>query len=190
MTTVMLSAAKHRFLVLAGRADSSAQRRLSMTVVLLGGLLVAFLLAAPAFAQSYTSSTTSQNIDDEALAIENQLQCPVCENVTVAYSTSTLAGQMRQVIHDKLAQGQTRDQIIQYFVDRYGEAILTQPPKHGLNLVVWLLPAAGILLGLGAVGGVLYSRRPATGGTAGSADLPPLDDEDERLLQRALQGAD
>ncbi|HEU0166213.1 MAG TPA: cytochrome c-type biogenesis protein [Chloroflexota bacterium] len=161
-----------------------------MTGALLGALLIALVLALPAFAQSYTSNASSQNIDDEALAIENQLQCPVCENVTVAYSTSTLAGQMRQVIHDKLAQGESRDQIVQYFVDRYGEAILTQPPKHGLNLLVWLLPAAGILLGLGAVGGVLYSRRPAPDGLGGTADLPPLDDDDERLLQHALQGAD
>ena len=158
-------------------------------IILVGGVLLALLLAAPAFAQSYTSNPSGQNIDDQALAIENQLQCPVCENVTVAYSTSTLAGQMRQVVHDKLAQGETRDQIIQYFVDRYGEAILTQPPKHGLNLVVWLLPVAGILLGFGAVGGVLYSRRPSPASGA-ATDLPPLNDEDERLLQQALQGAD
>ncbi|MBV8087887.1 MAG: cytochrome c-type biogenesis protein CcmH [Chloroflexi bacterium] len=152
-------------------------------------VLLALLLASPAFAQSYTSNVSSQNIDDEALAIENQLQCPICENVTVAYSTSTLAGQMRQVVHDKLAQGETRDQIIQYFVDRYGEAILTQPPKHGLNLVVWLLPAAGILLGLGAVGGVLYSRRPSPSRSS-PGELPPLNDDDERLLQQALQGTE
>ena len=146
-----------------------------------------FLLAvpAPAFAQSYTSSTTSQNIDDRVLAIANELQCPVCENVTVAYSSSTLAGQMRQVIRDKLAQGQTPDQIIQYFVDRYGEAILTQPPKHGLNLLVWFLPLAGLLLGLGILGSVLWSRRPALPDSMAATE-PALSPEDERLLARAL----
>jgi len=156
-------------------------------LALLAALTLALLLAAPAAGQTYTSSD-GHSLDDQALAIANQLQCPVCENVTVAYSSSTLAAQMRQVIRDKLAQGQTRDQIIQYFVERYGEAILTQPPKRGLNLLVWLLPAAGLLVGLGAVGGVLWTRRPVPSDAGGSSDLPPLNDEDERLLEQALQG--
>ena len=160
----------------------------ALAVALLAGLALAFG-GGGALAQSYTNSTSaSQSLDDQALAIANQLQCPVCENVTVAYSTSTLAGQMRQVIRDKLAQGQTRDQIVQYFVDRYGEAILTQPPKHGLNLLVWLLPVAGLLLGLGMLGTYLLGRRPAE--APPRERLAPLADEDERLLQRALQGAD
>ncbi|HLY64609.1 MAG TPA: cytochrome c-type biogenesis protein CcmH [Chloroflexota bacterium] len=148
------------------------------------------MLAAPAttLAQSYTSTAGSQALDDQALAIANQLQCPVCENVTVAYSNSTLASEMRQVIREKLAQGETRDQIIQYFVDRYGEAILTQPPKHGLNLLVWLLPAGGLLGGLAVLGSVLWSQRKP--GTVVAQLGNPLSDDDERLLARALEGAD
>ncbi len=144
------------------------------------------LQAPAALAQSYTSTAGSQSLDDQALAIANELQCPVCENVTVAYSNSTLAGQMRQVIREKLAQGWTHDQIIQYFVDRYGEAILTQPPKHGLNLVVWLLPAAGVLAGLGVVGTILWSRRTPVP----LEPEPSLSEEDERLLAQALEAAD
>jgi cytochrome c-type biogenesis protein CcmH len=149
-------------------------------------LLLILLLATPvaAIAQTYNNTTSSQNLDDQALAIANQLQCPVCENVTVAYSNATLAAQMRQVIRDKLAQGWTHDQIIQYFVDRYGEAILTQPPKHGLNLLVWLLPVVGVLGGLGILSSVLWARRPA----APAQTAPRLSDEDERLLARAMQG--
>lgn len=147
------------------------------------------LSPATAFGQSYTSTqdsalNTQNSVDDQALAIANQLQCPVCENVTVAYSNSALAGQMRQVIRDKLAQGDTRDQIIQYFVDRYGEGILTQPPKHGLNLLVWLLPLAGLLIGLGVLGTVLLSRR--SNPTPLMRAEQPLNDEDERLLAQAL----
>jgi cytochrome c-type biogenesis protein CcmH len=148
---------------------------------------MALAVAPTALAQSYTNAAANQSLDDQALAIANELQCPVCENVTVAYSNATLAGQMRQVIRDKLAQGQTHDQIIQYFVDRYGEAILTQPPKHGLNLLVWLVPLAGLLAGLGVLGTVLWSRRPLSGDTAVFHEAA-LSDEDERLLARALEG--
>ena len=147
-------------------------------------LLLALLAPGSALAQSYTNTSSTGNVDDRALAIENELQCPVCENVTVAYSNSALAGQMRQVIRDKLAQGQSRDEIVQYFVDRYGEGILTQPPKHGLNLVVWLLPVSGLLIGLGAIGTVLLSKRP----TALAPVETRLSEEDERLLADALGG--
>ncbi len=149
-------------------------------------LLLSALFLAPvgALAQTYNSSAS---LDDQALALANELQCPVCQNVTVAYSNSPLAGQMRQVIHDKLQQGQTHDQIIQYFVDRYGESILEQPPKHGLNLLAWLLPVVGLMTGLGVVGGVLRSRRSSIPSGLDAAELP-LDDEDERLLAQALEG--
>lgn len=148
-------------------------------------LFAVLLLAWPAsaLAQTYAGD---QTLDDRAFAIANELQCPVCENVTVAYSNAEVSVQMRQVIRDKLAQGWSHDQIIQYFVDRYGEAILTQPPKHGLNLVVWLLPLAGLALGLTAVWATLR-RRPAA---AAEVKTGPLSDEDERLLARALQGTD
>ena len=44
------------------------------------------------------------------------------------------------MIRQKVAAGETRDQIIQYFVDRYGDSILIEPPRHGIGLAVWLGP--------------------------------------------------
>jgi len=160
--------------------------------IALASLLIAsglvLWLAIAAASHPSTAYGDGASIDDRALAIENELQCPVCQNVTVAYSGSTLAGQMREVVHEQLAAGKSHDQIIQYFVDRYGEAILTQPPKHGLNLLAWLLPLAGLALGLAAVASVLRSRRgiSESAGPAASAE-PGLSADDERLLATALE---
>jgi len=58
---------------------------------------------------------------------------------------------MTALIEQKLAQGQSEEQIIQSFVAQYGEKLLTSPPKKGSNPVVWVIPL-GVVLG----GGVIY----------------------------------
>ena len=59
---------------------------------------------------------------------------------------------MTTLIEQKLAQGQSEEQIIQLFVAQYGEQVLASPPKRGFNLMAWVTPFAAILLG----GGVIY----------------------------------
>ena len=51
---------------------------------------------------------------------------------------------MRAVVREKLADGWTRKQILQFFVDRYGEGVLAAPPKSGVNLVAWVVPFAAV----------------------------------------------
>ncbi|MFN8521926.1 MAG: cytochrome c-type biogenesis protein CcmH [Chloroflexota bacterium] len=88
----------------------------------------------------------AQSVEDEARAIAKGLQCPVCESVSVADSPSELAGQMRAIVRRKLEQGESREQILAYFVERYGDAVLAEPPKRGWLLVVWLVPTAAALV--------------------------------------------
>ncbi len=54
---------------------------------------------------------------------------------------------MTALIEQKLAQGQLAEQIIQSFVAQYGEQVLSAPTKEGFNLVAWVLPFAGLLVG-------------------------------------------
>lgn len=97
--------------------------------------------------------------DPEARAqvIAGQLRCPVCQNESVADSPSELAAQMRVLIREKIAAGETDRQILDYFVSRYGEWILLEPPRRGLLWLVWVAPATALLAG--AYIGVTYFRR-------------------------------
>lgn len=152
-----------------------------LTVVLLFGL------AWWAFAR-LAQPTAPRNLDDEVLEIGAMLQCPICQNVSVAFSPSQLAGQMRQVIRQKLEAGESREQIIQYFVDRYGESILLEPPKRGFNLVAWRGPFLAILVG--AIG-LYWLLRSWTRTPPPPDDLPPVSEEEvaayEARLTEALQ---
>ncbi len=58
---------------------------------------------------------------------------------------------MRAIIREKLAEGWTEEQIINYFVERYGEGVLLEPPRHGFGLLAWVGPAVGVLFGLGLI---------------------------------------
>ncbi|MGH2425025.1 MAG: cytochrome c-type biogenesis protein [bacterium] len=103
------------------------------------------------------ASGAAQTLDDRAREIARLLMCPVCEGQTVAESSSELAEQMRALIRERLQQGQGRDEILSYFVSRYGESILAAPPKRGLNLIAWAGPF--IVLALAAVIAVNTLRR-------------------------------
>lgn len=114
---------------------------------------------------------------DEAqvTAIASQLRCVVCQNLSVADSPSEMARQMRGVIRERLARGETPEQVMAYFVDKYGEWILLSPRPQGFNLVVWVAPFAGLFAGLGIVLLVVlrWTRRPPTAPEA----LAPADRE-------------
>ena len=77
--------------------------------------------------------------------ISDELMCPVCQGQTVAESNSKLAISMREVIKSKLKNGESKEQILSYFVKQYGDNILAKPPLKGFNMLLWLVPP-GILL--------------------------------------------
>jgi cytochrome c-type biogenesis protein CcmH len=93
------------------------------------------------------SIAQADDLDDQVRAVAKRLQCPICESVSVADSPSELAGQMRALIRTRLEQGESSDEIVAYFVQRYGETVLVEPPRHGVGLLVWLGPVAALLAG-------------------------------------------
>lgn len=107
-------------------------------------MALALMLAVPAIAQQPATS-----IDDRvAHEVASQLRCVVCQNLSVADSPSEMAAQMRAIVRERLAAGDRPDQVIQYFVDRYGDWILLAPRRHGFTLLVWLFPVLAVVAGL------------------------------------------
>lgn len=105
-------------------------------------------------------SSQEKTLDDEVNEISNSLLCPVCQGQSVAESNSNLANDMRQVIRKKLQEGQSREEIMAYFIDTYGETILGAPPAKGVNWFLWILPGLAIVFGLLGIGVFLYQAGP------------------------------
>lgn len=118
------------------------------------------LLAAAAWAAAAAAAQVDEQTVHDVAA---QLRCVVCQSLSVADSPSETASQMRGIIRERLAAGDSPAQVRAYFVDKYGEWILLSPPKSGFNLLVWIVPFAGLGVGLVFVAAVLrrWSRKPA-----------------------------
>jgi cytochrome c-type biogenesis protein CcmH len=133
---------------MSGRARSIA--------LIVGAVAVVGLAAL--FASARAGRTES--LADRAHEIAAGLRCPVCLNLSVADSPSRLAGEMRSEIGSRLRAGQSPEQIRAFFIDRYGEWILLEPPRRGLNWVPWAVPVVALVAGVGVWVAVL--RRPQT----------------------------
>jgi len=123
-------------------------------------------------------------LDDGVRRVALQLQCPVCEGETVADSPSGLAGDMRSVIRTKVIAGEPDQQILDEFVASYGDGILTEPPKRGISLGVWLGPVIGVALGVLLVGMLLSTWRRMPGRPARALAAGGLDPDATEELHR------
>jgi cytochrome c-type biogenesis protein CcmH len=108
-------------------------------------------------------------------AVERELMCVTC-GTPLNQSDALQANRERSEIERLIAQGKTKDQVIDGMVDIYGQDVLLNPPEDGLRAARWIFPAAGALIGLGILFLVVrrWRRRP---GTPDDDDAPGPDDE-------------
>jgi cytochrome c-type biogenesis protein CcmH len=134
-------------------------------------------------------SASQKTIDTEVMEIANELMCPVCQGQSVAESNSELARDMRGIIRQKLEEGQTREEIIGYFVERYGESILGAPPMRGFNIFLWALPALAFIVGGLIIARLLHSQRNESSlQSQGVQSAKPItESEYEERLRRELE---
>ncbi len=126
------------------------------------------------------------SLEQQAQGIDRSLMCPVCPSETVDQSQVELAKQMRAIIREKLAAGESRQDILDFFVNRYGEDVLAAPPKSGFNLVAWVMPGVGILAG----GAVLLLTLRAMRRRQEAADITPMDSSPSEGLEPYLSRVD
>jgi cytochrome c-type biogenesis protein CcmH len=86
--------------------------------------------------------------EDRARAIGSRVKCPVCQGVAIADSPSETARAMMDVVEERIAEGWSDDQIIDYFKQRYTDSIVIDPPFAGNTMLVWLLPAFAVVAGI------------------------------------------
>src|SRR5579864_9649129 len=105
-------------------------------------ILAIIILIAAIWSFITLNAARNETLDQRVHDVASQLKCPVCQGESVADSPSTISQQMRAVIRQQLQSGKSEQEVIQYFVDRYGEQIVWSPPWQGFTLLAWLVPIA------------------------------------------------
>ena len=134
-------------------------RRALRTALLPVLLLVSLLLAFGADAKEAVPESDDPVLEARVLAIAEELRCLVCQNETIAASHADLAVDLRKQIRLKLKSGQSKSEIVDFMVARYGDFVLYRPPFKASTLLLWLGPFVLLALGLALMVAHIRRRR-------------------------------
>lgn len=126
---------------------------------------------------------------DEVNSVAKVVYCPVCESTPLDVCQTQACADWREVIRQKLEDGESKQDIFNYFAEQYGDRVLATPPREGLNWLLWIMPVAAVL-----VGGFFFSRFMQNlrvdddediggGETAVSPSSPPTPSDDDYIAR-------
>lgn len=111
-------------------------------------ILMLCLLPAISYAGEAKDLAEDPVLEKRMVKLAENLRCLVCQNESLASSRADLAKDLRQEVREKMQQGLTDQQIIDYLVSRYGDFVLFDPPMRRYTLLLWYGPFALLLIGL------------------------------------------
>lgn len=111
-------------------------------------LIFLLLLAVPAFAYDASGALPDPAQEARARELFRELRCMVCQNQSIDDSDAPLAKDLRALVRERVAAGDSEEDIKDFLVDRYGEFVLLKPRLSGGTLILWAVPVAVLLLGV------------------------------------------
>ncbi|WOH68409.1 cytochrome c-type biogenesis protein [Bradyrhizobium sp. BWA-3-5] len=153
---------------------------------LLASLFVAALLSGAPAAYAVQPDEIMADPAKEARArdLSRELRCMVCQNQSIDDSDAPLARDLRLLVRERIAGGDSDRQVIDFLVARYGEFVLLKPRFSPHTLLLWLLPP--LALAGGGLALWYYGRRRPAPGSAADPSLRDLTEEEEERLERLL----
>ncbi len=124
-----------------------------------------FLLLATtvswAFAKEAVPAAADPALEQRVMTLASELRCLVCQNQTLADSNAPLAEDLRNQVREKMRQGASDSEIVDYMVARYGDFVLYRPPLKLTTLLLWFGPLLLLASGFAVLLRRVLRRRPA-----------------------------
>ncbi len=161
---------------LRGEGQGEGLRRPTLRRLFL--CLALLLTPIHAFAVNPDEVLADPALEQRARALSAELRCMVCQNQSIDDSNAELARDLRIVVRERLVDGDSDEQVLDYVVSRYGEFVLLKPRLSVRTIALWGAPAALAIIGL--IVAVVYTRRRAV------QPVAKLSPEEEARLRRVL----
>lgn len=158
--------------------------------ILIGMALAWALLAhTPALAVDPSEMLDDPVLEERARDISAGLRCLVCQNQSIDDSNAQLAKDLRVLVRDRLLEGDSNDQVVDYVVSRYGDFVLLNPPMKASTYVLWFGPVLIVVLGIFAFV-ALFRRRRGAAANDTSQNFIRLSDDEQKRIAALLDQAD
>ncbi|MCM8730336.1 cytochrome c-type biogenesis protein CcmH [Hephaestia sp. GCM10023244] len=126
---------------------------------------LALLIAAPAFGDTplppaalADTQLADPRLEAKAKALMDELRCVVCQGQAIGDSNADMAGQMRALVRERIARGESPEAIRAWLIDRYGAYVTYNPPMSAVTAPLWLAPIVLLLVG-GWIARASFKRR-------------------------------
>ena len=114
-----------------------------------------FLRLAPLQAQQEFAVDNDDSFKDVA----GELRCPTCTGLSVLDSDAKFSVQIKDEVKEQMEKGRSKEEILEFFVERYGPWILREPPKEGFNIIAWIIPFAMLIIGPMAIWAMVWRKK-------------------------------
>ncbi|MCI2398786.1 cytochrome c-type biogenesis protein [Aliiroseovarius subalbicans] len=138
--------------------------------------LIFALIATPVFAVQPDEVLDDPALEARARDLSQELRCVVCRGENIDESNADIARDLRLLVRERLVEGDSNEEVLDFVVERYGEYVLMTPTTGGANKILWATGPALLLFAL-IMGGLYLRRRSQAGEGAGGLS----DDEQARL---------
>jgi cytochrome c-type biogenesis protein CcmH len=126
--------------------------------IIFSGLLLVMSVAASA--EQVQLSAGDQALEKRVTALSEELRCLVCQNQNIADSHAELAIDLKNQVREKLREGMSEPQVLDYMVQRYGDFVLYRPPVRAATWLLWFGPILLLSGGILMLWLMLRRRRP------------------------------
>lgn len=142
-------------------------------------LLILALIASPVLAIEPDEVMSDPALEARARSLGQELRCVVCQGENIDESNAGIARDLRFLVRERLLEGETNQEILDYVVSRYGEYVLMRPTWAGSNIILYIAGPVSLFLAL--IAGFFYLRGRATAQNVAGAALSK--DEEARLTE-------
>jgi cytochrome c-type biogenesis protein CcmH len=148
----------------------------------LAALLLLAAVAAPAAAKEAAPAAADPVLEKRVMALAEELRCLVCQNQTLADSNAPLAEDLRNQVRERMREGKSDREVVDFLVERYGDFVLYRPPFKATTMLLWLGPFLLLALGFAVLLRRVRRRRQA-------ADAE-ISDSDRKRAAQLLAGSE